>query len=193
MAVNTPSIPQASLEQTQRQRSRRRLLALLAPSALWLGLFFVLPFAIVVIYSFLSRGPTGAVEWRFNLGNYARLFTDPIYLTVFLRSLWVGVLTTLCCLILGYPLALFIARRGRRWRATLVLLILIPFWTNFLVRTYAWMVILNNNGLINTLLRSLGLPTLTLMNTEGAVLMGLIYGELPFMVLPIYASLSTLR
>ncbi len=173
----------------QRRRGLR-VLGLLAPSLLWLGIFFVLPFVIIVIYSFLTRGATGNVVWRFNLENYTRLFGDAVYLQVFIRSLWIGALTTLGCLLLGYPLAFFIVRQSPRWRSILILLILIPFWTNFLVRTYAWMVILSNNGLINTILRSLGFSELTLMNSEGAVLLGLLYGELPFMVLPIYASLD---
>ncbi len=173
----------------QRRRGLR-VLGLLAPSLFWLGIFFVLPFVIIVIYSFLTRGATGNVVWRFNLENYTRLFGDAVYLQVFIRSIWIGALTTLGCLLLGYPLAFFIVRQSPRWRSILILLILIPFWTNFLVRTYAWMVILGNNGLINTILRSLGFSELTLMNSEGAVLLGLLYGELPFMVLPIYASLD---
>ncbi len=173
-----------------RPRRGFRVLGLLAPSLFWLGIFFVLPFVIIVIYSFLTRGATGNVVWRFNLENYTRLFGDAVYLQVFIRSIWIGALTTLGCLLLGYPLAFFIVRQSPRWRSILILLILIPFWTNFLVRTYAWMVILGNNGLINTILRSLGFSDLTLMNSEGAVLLGLLYGELPFMVLPIYASLD---
>jgi spermidine/putrescine transport system permease protein len=156
----------------------------------WLGFFFILPFLVIVVYSFLTRGTTGNVVWQFNITNYTRLVGDSVYLTVFVRSLWIGALTTLISLLFGYPLALFIVQRTPRWRTILLLLVLIPFWTNFLVRTYAWMVILNNNGLINTLLHSVGLPKLTMMNTQGAVLIGLLYGELPFMVLPIYASLD---
>src|SRR4051794_13197547 len=179
-----------ALAQQHRRRRRVELLGLLTPSLLWLGIFFVLPFVIVIIYSFLTRGTTGNVVWQFNIQNYVRLASDSVYLQVFLRSLWIGALTTIGCLLLGYPLALFIVQRTPRWRSILILLILIPFWTNFLVRTYAWMVILNNNGLINTILHSLGFSGLTLINTEGAVLVGLLYGELPFMVLPIFASLD---
>ncbi len=107
-----------------------------------------------------------------------------------MRSVGIGLLTTLICLLIAYPLALFVVQRTPRWRGVLLFLILIPFWTNFLVRTYAWMIILSNNGLLNTLIQGLGLPRQTLLNTSGAVLVGLIYGELPFMVLPIYASLD---
>lgn len=183
------SQPDALVAQQGRRR-RLEVLSLLTPSLIWLGIFFVLPFVIIIVYSFLSRGTTGNVVWTFNIKNYTRLFGDSVYLQVFVRSLWIGALTTLGCLLLGYPLALYIVQRTPRWRSILILLILIPFWTNFLVRTYAWMVILNNNGLINTVLHGLGFSGLTLMNTEGAVLLGLLYGELPFMVLPIYASLD---
>jgi spermidine/putrescine transport system permease protein len=124
------------------------------------------------------------------LNNYVTLFTKELYVNAYLRSLWIGVLTTVICLLLGYPLALFIAQRSPRWRSGLLFLVLIPFWTNFLVRTYAWMIILQNNGLLNNLLQLLGLGRQTLLNTTGAVLVGLVYGELPFMVLPIYASID---
>jgi spermidine/putrescine transport system permease protein len=102
----------------------------------------------------------------------------------------VSVLTTLASLLIGYPLALFIVRSPRRWRTVLLFLVLIPFWTNFLVRIYAWQIILSNNGLINSTLQSLGLPQQNLLNTENATLLGLVYGELPFMVLPLYASIE---
>lgn len=193
MVADVQSSGRSQADTLVEQHARRRryeVLSLLTPSLLWLGIFFVLPFVIIIIYSFLTRGATGNIVWTFTTQNYVRLFGDSVYLQVFVRSLWIGALTTIGCLVLGYPLALFIVQRSPRWRAILMLLILIPFWTNFLVRTYAWMVILNNNGLINTLLHGLGFSGLTLINTEGAVLLGLLYGELPFMVLPIYASLD---
>ncbi|HMP42664.1 MAG TPA: ABC transporter permease [Roseiflexaceae bacterium] len=163
---------------------------MLSPGLFWLTLFFILPLLVVVLYSFATPGPTGRVEWTFTLDNYIRLFGETLYVNASLRSIWVGLLTTLICLIIGYPLALFIVRQPARWRAALLFLILIPFWTNFLVRTYAWMIILSNNGVINTMLQSIGLPRQILYPSEGAVLIGLIYGELPFMVLPLYAALD---
>jgi spermidine/putrescine transport system permease protein len=194
MAVKLrPPLAVASPEMASRQAARRRGLAALGlslPGALWLMLFFVLPFVVIVVYSFLTRGATGNVVWEFTLQNYARLFSDSVFVQVFGRSLWIGLLTTAICLLLGYPMALFIVLSPPRWRAVLVLLVLVPFWTNFLVRTYAWMVILNNNGVINTILGGLGLPQATLLNTQGAVMLGLVYGELPFMVLPLYAALD---
>ncbi|NWF81865.1 MAG: ABC transporter permease [Chloroflexi bacterium] len=183
MALNT-------LEQEQRRRARWRLAALLTPGMLWLVLFFALPLVIILIYSVMTNGPRGNIVWRFTVGNYYDLFTRSVYVNAYLRSIWISVLTTLICLLLGYPLALFIVRQPPRWRTVLLFLVLIPFWTNFLVRIYAWQIILANNGLINSTLAGLGLPRLNLLNTEGATLLGLVYGELPFMVLPLYAALD---
>ncbi|HEX5690303.1 MAG TPA: ABC transporter permease, partial [Roseiflexaceae bacterium] len=175
---------------TLRRSDRAQLAGLLFPGLFWLVLFFAVPLVVIVLYSFLTPGPTGNVIWRFTLGNYARLFTETIYLNAYWRSLWIGIVTTVVCLLIGYPLALFIVQRPPRWRSVLLFLVLIPFWTNFLVRTYAWMIILNNNGVLNGLLQTLGFERQVFLNTTGAVLTGLIYGELPFMVLPLYASLD---
>lgn len=163
---------------------------LLAPATFWLGVFFLLPMVIIVLYSFLTRSPTGQVLWEFTFDNFIRLVNSPVYFTVFARSIWLGFVATALCLLFSYPLALFMVLQSSRWRSVLIFLVLIPFWTNFLVRTYAWMVILNNTGLINSIVTSLGGTRLQLINTEGAVLLGLVYGSLPFMILPIYATLS---
>ncbi len=173
-----------------RRSVRWRLLGLLTPGTFWLVAFFLLPLVIIVLYSFQSRSATGDIAWTWTLDNYRMLLRDPIYLSIFWRSFGLAAVTTLICLIMGYPLAYFIARQNARWRAALIFLIMIPFWTNFLVRIYAWRFLLNNTGLINTLLESAGLPQLNLINTIWAVLIGLVYGELPFMVLPIYAALE---
>jgi len=183
MALNT-------LERERQRRERRNLTLLLSPGLLWLVLFFALPLLIILVYSFMTNGPRGNIVWQFTLEQYSTLFTRSIYVNAYLRSIWVSLLTTLACLLLGYPLALFIVRQPARWRTPLLFLILIPFWTNFLVRIYAWQIILSNNGLINSALNSLGLPQLNLLNTEGATLLGLVYGELPFMVLPLYAAID---
>jgi spermidine/putrescine transport system permease protein len=183
MALNT-------LERERQRQERRSLAALLAPGLLWLLLFFALPLVIILLYSFVTNGPRGNIVWQPTLENYVTLFTKSIYVSAYLRSIWVSVLTTILCLLLGYPLALFIARQPAHWRTILLFLVLIPFWTNFLVRIYAWQIILSNNGLVNSALASLGLPPLTLLNTEGATLLGLVYGELPFMVLPLYAAID---
>lgn len=180
----------AQTYRSARRRERTRLLGLVVPGAGWLICFFMLPLAIIAVYSFLQRTPTGDIAWNLSFENYAKLFGDPLYLRIFWRSLWLAVVTTVLCLVLGYPLAFFIARQPERWRPLLIFAIMIPFWTNFLVRIYAWRFLLNNTGLINTLLEAFGLPTLSLINTTSAVLIGLVYGELPFMVLPLYAALE---
>jgi spermidine/putrescine transport system permease protein len=193
MAVETlPTARQREDELLRaRQRGERmRIGALLFPGLFWLTLFFAAPLLVIVIYSFLTPGPTGNVIWSFTLNNYVTLFTRDIYVNAYVRSVGIGILTTLICLLIAYPLALFVVQRPPKWRAALLFLVLIPFWTNFLVRTYAWMILLANNGLLNSLIQGLGFPRQTLLNTSGAVLIGLIYGELPFMVLPIYASLD---
>ncbi|MBP1466426.1 ABC transporter permease [Candidatus Chloroploca sp. M-50] len=180
----------SSFEREQQRREQRRLMALLAPGMFWLLVFFLLPLLVILVYSFLTNGPRGNLVWQPTLQNYVDLFTQASYVNAYVRSLWISVLTTLFALLLGYPLALFIVKQPPRARLVLLILVLIPFWTNFLVRIYAWQIILANNGLINTTLGTLGLPTLFLLNTEGATLLGLVYGELPFMVLPIYAALD---
>jgi spermidine/putrescine transport system permease protein len=173
----------------QRQQ-RRRLWLLLAPGGLWLLFFFVLPLLIVMLYSFATPGPTGDVIWQFNFDSYITLMGKDLYFNAYYRSLWVGLQTTVICLLVGYPLALYMTLAAPKQRNLLLFLVLIPFWTNFLVRTYAWMIILSNNGLINELLQMLGFAKQLLYPSTGAVLVGLIYGSLPFMVLPLYASLA---
>jgi spermidine/putrescine transport system permease protein len=180
----------AMLQQQQQRRDRIRLMLLLTPGLLWLVLFFALPLVIIVIYSFMTNDALGRVVYQPTLDNYITIFTQSLYINAYWRSIWTSVLTTAICLLLGYPLALFIARSPQQWRMPLLMLILIPFWTNFLVRIYAWQIILANNGLLNGLLEFIGIGRLSLINNEGATLIGLIYGELPFMVLPLYAAID---
>ena len=179
---------------TLETRKTRNLLILLLPATIWLLIFFIIPLIIVLVYSFLERGTYGGVTWEFTLKNYQRLAND-LYLNIFWRSLGLASLTTLICLIIGYPLAFFIATSSTRWRNLLLFLVIIPFWTNFLVRTYAWMIILRSEGMINTMLQSLNLiqEPLNLLFTPFAVIVGLIYGYLPFMILPLYATIERLN
>lgn len=178
------------LQQQQQRRGRVRLLLLLSPGLLWLLLFFALPLVIILVYSFMTNDALGRVVYQPTLDNYITIFTQSLYVNAYWRSIWTSVLTTVICLLIGYPLALFIARSPQQWRMPLLMLILIPFWTNFLVRIYAWQIILANNGIINGLLEIIGVGRLPLLNNEGATLLGLVYGELPFMVLPLYAALD---
>jgi len=164
----------------------------LLPARIWMAALFAAPFAIVIAYSLLTRGVYGGLGLPWTLENYRRVF-DPLYLEIGLRSFWMAAATTAICLLLGFPLALFISRAGRRKNLYLQLVIL-PFWTSFLVRLYAWMFLLRDTGLINTVLQHLGLihDPLPLLYNNGAVLLGLVYGYLPFMVLPVYATLERL-
>ncbi len=179
------------LSDAVRQRESLRALLLAGPGGLWLLVFFLLPITIVFAYSFARRGPYGAVDWSFTLENYVRFF-DWLYIRVFLVSVWLALLTTVICLVIGYPFAFVIARSPRRWRNALLVLVLVPFWTNFLVRTYAIMLLLRADGLINNALQWLGIieRPLTMLFTPFAVVLGLVYGYLPFMILPIYASIE---
>jgi spermidine/putrescine transport system permease protein len=174
------------------------VLGLISPAALWLLIFFLAPLVMVLLVSFGERGDAGQVVYSWTLKNYARFFGKVgdryLYIHIFARSLGIALLNTLLCLLVGYPLAYFIARQAPNRRNVLLLLVMIPFWTNFLVRTYAWMVILRDTGIINNLFLTLGLiaQPLPLLYNQGAVIVGLFYGYLPFMVLPLYASIEKL-
>ena len=166
---------------------------LLGPMLLWMGIFFIVPLLVVLAVSFAGRGTDGGVEWTFSLTNYAQL-SDPLYLRIYGRSLALALATTTLCLLLGYPLAYSIARAPVRWQGVWLLLVMIPFWTNFLVRTYAWMFILRTEGLMNQLLINLGVMSqpIELLYSDWAILIGLVYGYVPFMVLPLYAAMERL-
>lgn len=164
----------------------------LLPARVWLAALFAAPLAIVAGYSLLTRGAYGGLSTPWTIESYLR-FADPLYGVILLRSLWMALLATALCLVLAFPLALFIARSGAR-RNLYLQLVMLPFWTSFLVRTYAWMFLLRDTGLFNTILLSLGWiqEPLPLLYNHGAVLTGLVYGYLPFMVLPLYATIERL-
>lgn len=164
----------------------------LAPAAIVQIVLFVAPLAIIATYSLMTRGAYFGLAPPWTAGNYARLF-DPLYGAVLLRSLGLSLIATVLCLLLGFPLALFIAESGKRKNLYLNLVIL-PFWTSFLVRIYAWMFLLRDTGLINSGLQAVGVihQPLPLLYNDGAVILGLVYGQLPFMVLPLYATLERL-
>jgi spermidine/putrescine transport system permease protein len=203
--------------------TRQTAWALAYPAAFWLFIFFLMPMVIVLAVSFGERTRLGTVVYPpFELGNlgvyfndYVRFFSpvggDYIYLRIFARSIWLAALNTLLCLVISYPFAYWIARRPPQYRGMLIFLVMIPFWTNFLVRTYAWMLILRDTGIINnfwtmtlhdlavrlanqsalfTWLATITANPLPLLFNQGAVLVGLFYGYFPFMVLPIYSNLE---
>ena len=167
------------------------LAGLLGPAAFWLGVFFLAPLVLILAYSFGTSGVYGGLTLGFNPGNYLKVF-DPLYLEITLRTLVIATLNTLLCLALGYPLAYFITQRGGRWKNVLLVLVMVPFWTSLLIRAYAWVVILSGNGLANRALQFLGVTDgpINLIFTPQAVLMGMVYSYLPFMILPLYATLE---
>ena len=171
--------------------NRLRALFLLPAWAFTL-LLFLGPLLIIVAYSLRTKGVYGVVGPPWTLENYVRLF-DPLYGVILLRSFLMAAVSTLGCLSLAFPLAYYIARSGRR-KTLLLNLVMLPFWTSFLVRTYAWMFLLRDTGLINSALLAAGLITepLPLLYNDGAVIVGLIYGYLPFAVLPLYSNLERL-
>lgn len=178
-------------------RGRRQAASqlLLLPTSVWLALFLMVPLALLLAVSFLKRGAYGALLWQPTLANYHRTFS-PSYLPILGRTFAFASATTLACLLLGYPFAYFLSQfvRGRRARDFMLVVLMLPFWTSFLVQIYSWMIILGREGLINNALLGLGLVAepIQFLNTRGSLLLGLTYSYLPFMILPLYSSLSKL-
>lgn len=167
---------------------------LLAPSLFWLALFIVAPLVIVVVVSFATRGAYGKTIYDFTWNNYSRALSI-LYLPAYWRTIWVAFLTTGLCAVISFPVAYYIALRApERWKRILLVLTVIPFWTSFLIRTYAWMLLLRSEGVINSGLMHSGLinEPLKLLYNDFAILVGQVYGELPFMILPIYVALERL-
>lgn len=189
MSTETPTVT-AEMEDAARRADSRRGLLIALPSWIYLTLFFALPLVIVLVYSFATRSSTGLTRLQgWNLNSYRRLW-DPLVGEIALRSLVLAVATTLICLAVSYPLAYYIATRRPAVRNVLVVLVLLPFWSNFLVRTYAWRVLLGSDGPLSQLSQALGGEPIRVLFTNTAVLIGLVYGYLPFMVLPLYAALE---
>jgi spermidine/putrescine transport system permease protein len=177
---------------TTRMKKPSRLL--LTPAILWLLLLIVAPLVIVLVVSLATRGAYGTTIYDFTPANLLRAF-DPLYLRAYWRTIWIASTTTLLCAVVSYPVAYYLALRApERWKRTLLVLTVIPFWTSFLIRTYAWILLLRSEGVINSALMSTGLigTPLKLLYSDFAVLVGQVYGELPFMILPIYVALDRL-
>ena len=174
------------------RRPAATAVALLSPGVGWLLLFFLAPIGLMLAYSTMRRGLYGGVVPGFTLENYQRFF-DPLYLAILRRTVVWSLGCTVACLVIGYPVAYVIAR-ARRWRQLLLFLVVLPFWTSFLVRTFAMIFLLRDSGLVNGILLGAGLidQPIALLYTPFAVMLGLVYGFLPLMILPIYASLEKL-
>jgi len=166
---------------------------IISPIVLWLLFFVLVPLVFVFGYAFMTNGLYGQIEYTFTLDNIKNVF-DPLYIKVFWTTLWMAILTTILTLVVGYPYAYTIRVVSERWQRALLLLITIPFWINFLVRSYALIILLRSKGLINSLLLHLGIikePLQLLYNTPS-VIWGMVYTLLPFMVLPIFVAIEQL-
>jgi spermidine/putrescine transport system permease protein len=162
------------------------------PGYVYLVIFFAIPLVLVLVYSFASRSSTGlTVLEGWNVESYKRLFT-PLVAQIFGRSFLLALITTVICLLFSYPFAYYIATRKPSTRNVLLVLVMIPFWSNFLVRTYAWAFLLGSNGPISQISKSLGGEPIRILFTNTAVLIGMVYGFMPFMVLPLYAAIERL-
>jgi spermidine/putrescine transport system permease protein len=195
--------------QTIRERKSLQATGLMFPGAFWLVIFFAVPLMWVLVISFMSRDDLGFPAPPATLDNYRTLVQDirfnpsisvenglsiklfdGLYLNLLWQSIWLSFITTVITLLLAFPVALFMARLPKKWRNLMLFLVMIPFWTNFLVRTYALLFLFRGNGPINLLLQAVGLPPMDLLFTPTAIVIGLVYGNLPFMILPLYTSLE---
>ena len=155
---------------------RRKLLA--APYLVWMAVFVIVPLIMVAYFAFTTQ------EGTFTLDNVANVAQ---YSNIFIRSIWLAAIATVICLVLAYPLAYILSRMDLKVQSTMLMIVILPMWMNFLLRTYAWMTLLGNEGIINTVLGYIGLGPFKMLNTQGAVVLGMVYDYLPFMILPIYS------
>jgi len=185
VAVATPEFEAAA----EKSKSRRGFLIAL-PAYAYLVIFFAVPLVIVMIYSFGTRNRFGETELSgWNLDAYRKL-TEPLVRDILFRSLWLAILTTLICLVVAYPFAYFLATRTPMVRNLMLVFVMIPFWSNFLVRNFAWRVLLGTDGPFSRMTEAIGLGETRILFTPTAVVLGLVYGFLPFMILPLYASIE---
>ncbi len=157
-----------------------------APYLVWVAIFTIIPILLVGYYSLIVKTDTG---FQITFEHFKRFF-EPVYLKVLYRSIKLALYATIICLVLGYPLAYILARSDLKHKNIMVMLLVVPMWMNFLLRTYAWLTILERNGILNTLLTKFGFSTINILYTETAVILGMVYNFLPFMILPIYSVLS---
>lgn len=157
------------------------------PYLVWAVIFIIVPLLLVAYYGFTIETPDGGIV--FSVDNFAKFFTSPIFLSAFWRSIWMAALSTLICLLIGYPVAYFLSGTIFKDKSLLMLLLVIPMWMNLLLRTYAWLILLDNGGLLNTLLSSLGFAKMEFLYHESSIVFGMVYNFLPFMILPIHSVL----
>ncbi len=174
--------------------ARVRATALVLPGIGWLVLFFIVPLLLIFVVSLGSRDALDRISLANpSLDNYAKAF-DPVFIPTFLNSIKYASVTTILCLAIGYPIAYWISRYGGRHKVLLIILVMLPFWTSYLIRTYSWIILLRDNGVVNSLLQAFGLTSepIILMNTDLSVILGMTYGFLPFAILPLFVSIDRL-
>lgn len=178
-------------DQKKHGSDRRMILTFIGPLALWMILFLAFPLIYVIVISFMHKGLYGGIEWKFTLENYAGLL-DPAYIKVIWKSVVLAFNTSLICLLIAYPFSFIISKINEKYRGICILLIMLPFWINELIRLNGWSNILRDSGIVNTLLIRLGIIStpVTMMYTDGATLFGMVYAFFPFMVLPLNNSIS---
>ena len=167
---------------------------LLAPASFWYLAFFAVPIGFILVFSFLTSADFGGIQFQLTTDNYAQLAQSTVYLRVFRSTIGMAAAGTLLCLLIGYPFAYFLATRARRWRNLLLVMLIVPFWTSFLTRTYAWLILLGDHGPLSSLLQRAGLlhGDLNFLYSYKAILLGVTYNYLPLMVFPLYVSLERL-
>lgn len=190
---NKPSIKLHTLQKNKNSSDLGGAVKSLFPVVIWMLLFFMIPLFLVVLVSFFTRGQYGNIVYKFTKDNYARLL-NPLYAKILWNSLVISFATTLLCLLLGYPFAYYVARAPKSVRPLLLLLIILPFWTNSLVRTYAWIILLRTEGIINTYLMKLHLikEPIKMLYNNTSVMIGMVYMMFPFMALPLFSSIEKL-
>ncbi len=174
--------------------ARLRAAALVLPGVGWLVLFFIVPLLLIFVVSLGSRDALDRITLANpSLDNYAKAF-DPVFIPTFLNSIRFATITTILSLAIGYPIAYWISRYGGRHKVLLIILVMLPFWTSYLIRTYSWIILLRDNGVVNSLLQAFGLTSepIILMNTDLSVILGMTYGFLPFAILPLFVSIDRL-
>jgi spermidine/putrescine transport system permease protein len=192
VTTDSPAVPRSAAPAGIGERLRGAGLVL--PGVLWLVAFFVVPLALIFFISLGARDELDRVDLSNpSLANYWRAF-DATYLPAFARSVRYAAITTVLCLLIGYPIAYWISRHGGRHKVLLLILVMLPFWTSYLIRTYAWTIILRDNGVVNSVLEATGVidQPIILMNTDLSVILGMTYGFLPFAILPLFVSIDRL-
>lgn len=158
-----------------------KLKILSAPYLVWMMVFILVPLIMVAVFAFTNESGSFTMENISNVGQYTNIFV---------RSIWLSIIATVICLVVAYPVAFILSRMEKHKQGTMLMIVMLPMWMNFLLRTYAWMTLLGNNGIINTLLGYMGLGPFKLINTSGAVVLGMVYNYLPFMILPLYSVME---